>query len=113
MEPMTRVYLLNDEGERFFGDGPCRLLRAVEETGSLRAAANSMGMAYTKALKMLKRAEQAAGCPLTTRAVGGKSGGGSQLTSEGKELLAKYEKYRELCSQANREIYRQVFSAER
>ena len=57
MRAVTRVTFLDDAGEKFFGEGPCRLLRAVEQTGSLRAAAASMGMAYTKALKLLRRAE--------------------------------------------------------
>ena len=50
MQAVTRVIFLDEDGEKFFGEGPCRLLHAVEQTGSLRAAAQSMGMAYTKAL---------------------------------------------------------------
>ncbi len=113
MGPMTRVYLLNDAGEKAFGEGPYRLLRAVEKTGSLRAAAASMNMAYTKALKLLRRAEEGAGCALTERSAGGKAGGGSRLTAEGKELLKNYETYRERCVAANRAIYRAVFCPER
>ena len=112
MKPEMRVYLMDDENRKFFGEGPYRLLRAVEETGSLRAAAGTMDMAYTKALKMLRHAEQAVGAPLTTRSTGGKDGGGSRLTPEGKELLAKYEAYRNQCAEANRRIYHQIFSAE-
>lgn len=113
MGPMMRVYLVNDDGERVFGEGPYRLLLAVEETGSLRAAAASMGMAYTKALKLLRRAETAAGSALTERRAGGSCGGGSRLTAEGKELLRKYEAYREGCMEANRAVYRAVFCPER
>ena len=112
MKPEMRVYLMDDENRKFFGEGPYRLLRAVEETGSLRAAAGTMDMAYTKALKMLRHAEQAVGAPLTTRSTGGKDGGGSRLTPEGKELLAKYEASRDQCAEANRRIYHQIFSAE-
>ena len=113
MKPDLRVYLLDDENHKFFGEGPYRLLRTVEETGSLRAAALSMDMAYTKALKILRHAEQAVGSSLTTRYAGGRDGGGSRLTPEGKELLARYEAYRDQCAAANREIYRQIFSSER
>ena len=112
MKPEMRVYLMDDENRKFFGEGPYRLLRAVEETGSLRAAAGTMDMAYTKALKMLRHAEQAVGAPLTTRSTGGKDGGGSRLTPEGKELLSQYEAYRDQCAEANRRIYHQIFSAE-
>ena len=113
METLTKVYLLDETGQRFFGDGPCRLLRLVEQTGSLRAAAMEMGMAYTKAMKLLKQAENAVGEPLTTRAAGGKAGGGSALTQKGKELTQQYEVYKEQCLQANREIYHKVFGGDR
>ncbi len=42
VRPSIRVTLFDESGERFFGEGPCRLLHAIEQTGSLRAAAQSM-----------------------------------------------------------------------
>ena len=110
MTPLTKVYLLDDEGQRFFGDGPCRLLKLVEETGSLRKAAAEMGMAYTKAMKLLKQAEQAVGKPLTERVIGGAKGGGSQLTEAGKELVKRYEIYKARCLQMGGELYSEVFA---
>ena len=109
MIPVTRVYLTDGEGERVFGEGPYRLLKGIESSGSLRAAALEMNMAYSKALRILKRAEQAFGMPLTTRAIGGRDGGGSRLTPEGKELLEKYELYRRKCEDSNRAIFRDLF----
>ena len=85
MEALTRIIFVDENREKFFGEGPYRLLRGVEETGSLRAAAQSMDMAYSKALKLLKNAEAALGFPLTKRTTGGASGGGSCLTEQGKE----------------------------
>ena len=113
MRAATKITFYDDSGEKFFGEGPYRLLRAVEETGSLRAAAFSMEMAYSKALKLLKNAEAALGFPLTTRAVGGKDGGGSALTPQGKEWLEKYEAYRDACIQANRRLYLEFFPEQR
>ena len=109
MKPVTKIQFLDENGEKFFGEGPFRLLRLVEETGSLRCAAASMGMAYSKALKLVSQAEKALGFPLTQRSVGGKDGGGSTLTPEGREFLQKYEAYRDACVQANRELYAQYF----
>ena len=109
MTPLTKVYLLDEQGQRFFGDGPCRLLHLVEETGSLRKAAEEMGMAYTKALKLVRQAEAAVGAPLTERVIGGVKGGGSRVTDAGKELMARYEAYKARCLQANREIYTEIF----
>ena len=109
MKVVTRITFWEQNGEKFFGEGPARLLRGIEEHGSLRSAAISMDMAYTKALKLLKNAEAALGFPLTTRTTGGKSGGGSTLTPEGKVWLSRYEAYTAACAEANREMFRKYF----
>lgn len=110
MKAITRVIFFDENNEKFFGEGPCRLLHAVEKTGSLRSGASSLGMAYTKALKILNNAEKALGFPLTVRAIGGKSGGGTVLTEEGKEWLSRYESYRDACVQANQKLYEEFFA---
>ena len=109
MKAVTKITFWDHNGEKFFGDGPARLLRGVEASGSLRASAMSMGMAYTKALKLLKQAENALGFPLTTRITGGKSGGGSSLTPEGKAWLCQYEAYADSCREANDKLLRKFF----
>ena len=113
MKAVTKIMFLDDNGEKFFGEGPARLLRGIEEKGSLRAAALSMGMAYTKALTLIKNAEAALDFPLVIRTTGGKSGGGSTLTEEGKEWLAKYEAYRDACLAANHKLYMDFFPQQR
>lgn len=112
MKAVTRILFLDAQGEKFFGEGPARLLRGVEKTGSLHAAAQEMGMAYTKALKLLKNAENALGFAFTTRVVGGKTGGGSALTAEGRAFLEKYEAYREACRRENERLYLEFFSGQ-
>ena len=109
MKPGIRITLLDSNGEKFFGEGPCRLLRAVEETGSLRAAAISMDMAYSKAMKLLKTAEAALGFPLIHRTTGGRSGGGSLLTAEGKTWVRQYEAYRNACVEESQKLFRKFY----
>ena len=109
MKAITKIMFLDDEGEKFFGEGPARLLRGVEETGSLRSSSARMNMAYTKALKIIKNAENALGFSLLTSKAGGKMGGGSALTEKGKEWLCRYEEYRDDCVQTNRELYLKHF----
>ena len=113
MKAVTKITFLDENGGKFFGEGPARLLRGIEEKGSLRAAALSMGMAYTKALTILKNAETAIGVPLVIRTTGGRSGGGSTLTQEGKEWLTKYEAYRDACIEINRKLYLDFFPQQR
>ena len=109
MRALTRIIFVDDNNEKFFGEGPYRLLRTVEETSSLRAAANNMGMSYTKALKLINNAERELNIKFLTRVVGGKSGGGSILTSEGKAWLDNYEKYRDACIKENERLYAEYY----
>ena len=113
MKATTKITFYDDQGRKFFGEGPARLLRGIEEKGSLRAAALSMEMAYTKALAIINNAAQTLGFPRLIRSTGGKSGGGSKLTEEGKEWLERYEAYRDACQQANSKLYMEFFLQER
>ena len=109
MRSATSIYLFKED-VRFFGEGPCRLLRGVQECGSLRAAASKMNLSYSKAITMVNRAEEALGFSLTEKQIGGKGGGGSVLTPEAILFLEKYEAYREACYEANRKLYMEFFS---
>ena len=60
-----------------FGPGVAQLLHAVQQLHSLRAAALSMDMAYSKAWTIVKNSEKALGFPLLTSTTGGKGGGGA------------------------------------
>lgn len=80
-------------GGKAFGPGVAQLLHRVEELRSLRSAANSMEMAYSKAWTIIKNSEKALGYPLLASTTGGKNGGGAVLTEEGASLLKKYDEF--------------------
>ena len=69
------------------------LLQKVQELHSLRAAAMSIGMAYSKAWTILKNAQQHLGFQLLHSTTGGKNGGGATLTPEAEAILAAYARY--------------------
>lgn len=79
--------------EKCFGPGIAALLHRVQELHSLRAAAMSMGMAYSKAWTITKHAERQLGFPLLHSSTGGKGGGGATLTPEGERLLTQYDDF--------------------
>ena len=57
--PVTaKVKLTLCTDDRFFGPGVCELLERIREPGSIQAAAAQMEMSYTKAWRILKRAEE-------------------------------------------------------
>ena len=86
----ARVKLTLCTEDRFFGPGVCELLEGIRETGSIQAAAARMEMSYTKAWRILKRAEEEMGLNLITRVTGGKKGGSSTLTEAGKKAVADF-----------------------
>ena len=79
--------------EKCFGPGVAQLLERVEKTHSLRQATMSMEMAYSKAWRMIKTAEENLGFALLTSTTGGKGGGGADLTAEGRAFLQAYRNF--------------------
>ena len=91
MRPVLSVKLYTDE--KCFGPGIAELLSRVREMRSLRSAALSMNMAYSKAWKIVKASEDALGFKLLVSTTGGPHGGGAVLTEEGDALLDAYRGY--------------------
>ncbi len=79
--------------QKCFGPGIAELLHRVDEHHSLRAAAQSMEMAYSKAWAITKGAEKGLGVELLVSTAGGKGGGGATLTEEARQILAAYDHY--------------------
>lgn len=78
-------------GEIAFGARDAALLRAIDAEGSLNAAAGSLGRSYSRAHGRVARLEEAFG-PLVERTRGGSGGGGSSLTDDAWDLLARYDR---------------------
>ena len=89
MELKAKLWI-EEDGLLVFGKGRAQLLRAIERTGSISAAAREMGMSYRHAWAMLKASEQRLGRPLLRRSRGGAGGGGTELTTHGRALLEKF-----------------------
>ena len=95
-------------GEKCFGPGPAALLEATDRLGSLRAAAAEADMAYSKAWTSLRACEQALGFPLLEREAGGRRGGGSRPTKEGRDLLAGYRELERRMDQEGTRLLREL-----
>ena len=106
--PVTaRVKLTLCTDDRFFGPGVCELLERIRETGSIRAAAARMEMSYTKAWKILKRAEETIGTSLITRVTGGKNGGSSTLTEAGEQAVRDFREMEAKLSAAANDLLKE------
>lgn len=78
------------KGEKCFGPGVAELVEGVGELKSLRAAAMRMGMAYSKAWRIMHECEASLGVKLIISSTGGRGGGGAEVTEEGKKLLSRF-----------------------
>ena len=87
------IRLYSSDNQRCFGPGIATLLFRVQEHRSLRAAAASMDMAYSKAWRIIRTAEEIVGCKLLDSTTGGAHGGGASLTAEAQRLLTAYNAY--------------------
>lgn len=74
------------------GPGKAALLEALERTGSISAAGRELGMSYRRAWLLIHSVNQAYKEPLVEASKGGAGGGGAQLTSLGREVLAIYRR---------------------
>lgn len=90
MKANFRCWLENDQGEQIVGPGLYRLLTEVEKTGSLNQAAREMNMSYRTAWGKIKKIEERVGVEVIEKKVGGKDGGGSELTPKGYQLMEIY-----------------------
>lgn len=82
----------------------------VRRHGSLSAACKEMGMAYSKAWKMVKKAEEDLGIPLMEGSRGGGKGGKTDLTREGEELLNCYQAFQEEAQQEIARLFEKHFA---
>lgn len=86
-----KLWLSAVSGEGIIGEAQYALLRAIEEKGSLKAAADGLGTSYRKAWGDIKKAEELLDYDLTEKHRGGKDGGKSVLTNKAKNLLEAYD----------------------
>ncbi len=81
---------LDFSGTCSIGPGKIGLLEGIERTGSLSAAARSLGMSYRRAWLLLHATNKGFQDPVVELSVGGKDGGGTRLTEFGRQLIADY-----------------------
>jgi len=101
-----------DQDGKAFGEGPYDLLQRVERTGSLRRAAEEVGMSYNQAWHLMRTLEGRLGFGLLERQVGGMAGGGSTVTPEARDLMRRYEAFREEARDTLDRLYAKHFSRE-
>lgn len=90
---MTKLYLVDEEGKRFMGIGVLWLLERVQKHGSLRKAAMSLKLSYSKAFAMVENLERNLNIAVLDRKKGGARREGATLTPMGIRFLELYRNF--------------------
>ena len=72
------------------GPGKADLLKAIDASGSISAAARSLGMSYRRAWLLVDTMNQSFKSPVVETLTGGQKGGGARVTDTGHEVLRRY-----------------------
>ena len=107
LKPTIRLSIMNPDAESgsLVGRGIASLCLGVRETGSLNAAAKGMGMAYSKAWRIIKDTEAALDLQLLNR----DGAHGSDLTEAGNKLLDTYLAIEEKLQKEAEELFEAAF----
>lgn len=75
---------------RFLGGDRIALLEKIDEMGSINSAAKEIGISYKTAWHLVNMMNNLSEKPLVDRMTGGKGGGGTVLTREGRQVIEQY-----------------------
>jgi molybdate transport system regulatory protein len=83
---------LEKGGHNFLGHGRVELLEKIGALGSISGAARDMGMSYKAAWDAVDAMNNLSERPLVVRSTGGKHGGGTVLTDEGRRTVEMFRR---------------------
>ena len=92
MRPRSNFWIEQD-GEVVLSRWRVDLLRAIDETGSINAAAEKMKVSYHRAWEKLHEMESRLGVTLVDTQTGGVHGGGARLTAQAREYIAHFDQF--------------------
>ena len=95
----------DDPNDLGFGRGIVQLLEGVEEYGSINRATASMGMAYSKAWKIINSIEK----EFDVRLIDREGAHGSHLTEEARTLIQRYHEALDAADAAAQTVFRKYY----
>lgn len=110
LEPRIKVWVELD-GAYVFGSGISAILKAVEQEGSIKAAARLLGKSYRYVWSRIKDAEKTLGQPLVETQIGGHGLKRSELTSRAEQLILDFDELRERMRHVIEEEFASRFQA--
>ncbi len=88
-----KIWMSDGQENGILGDGKWKMLKLIEEKGSMKAACDELGYTYRRTWGNLMKIEKFFGFPLLEKQRGGSEGGHTALTEEGKRLVRAFEAF--------------------
>ncbi len=90
-----RFWLNTKTGEEIMGKKMIQVLKDIEIEGSIQASSAKNNISYRKAWGDIKKAEEILDFSIVEKKRGGKDGGQSNLTQDGKNMLKAFDELEE------------------
>jgi molybdate transport system regulatory protein len=90
-----KIWFTDQNEKGILGDGKWKILKAIDETGSLTSACEKLEITYRRTWNDLKAIEKQLGFALLEKSRGGAEGGSTSLTPEGKKLIRAFDDFHE------------------
>jgi molybdate transport system regulatory protein len=90
-----KIWFTDQNEKGILGDGKWKILKAIDETGSLTSACEKLEITYRRTWNDLKAIEEQLGFALLEKSRGGAEGGSTSLTPEGKKLIRAFDDFHE------------------
>ena len=91
MQPEYKIWFSSPDGVGILGDGKWKILKKIEECGSLVGACEQLGITYRRTWNDLRKIEKMLGFNLLETIRGGQEGGSTKLSPEGRRLVKSFD----------------------
>jgi molybdate transport system regulatory protein len=88
-----KIWMSDDKENGILGDGKWKMLKLIDEKGSMKAACDEMGYTYRRTWGNLQKIEKFFGFPLLEKHRGGADGGRTVLSEEGRKLVRAFDEF--------------------
>jgi molybdate transport system regulatory protein len=92
MQPKSNLWIEQD-GQVVLSKWRVNLLHAIDQTGSISAAAEVMKVSYHRAWEKLHEMETRLGMTLVETQTGGVHGGGARLSDVARDYVARFDRF--------------------
>jgi molybdate transport system regulatory protein len=107
--PIKSNFWIEKDGEVVLSRWRVALLQAIDETGSISAAAERLKIPYRRAWDKVHECEERLGVKLIDTQTGGTGGGGARLTQEGAEYVKRFQQFSRGLDELVKDRFREAF----